>query len=319
MSALSFAIDVLQKPHEALEFCRLFESVYGHPMDLDTWRWKYNGAPSGLSLQLIARDLTTGEMIGHIGVVLLPGRLQKGSKPDVLWAQIGDIMVLESARGDMRLTGVYPRLVRRMQDELQTLVGHRQVFAYGFPGVRPFRLGQRLGYYREIQRCQITHYKPMAAPPWWQWRHWLPLRLRKISCDETLKPVDAIDQQQAQGPSLLKNAEYLEWRYRRHPGRKYTGWWTSNRKGQPTGWIFTSVSEDGRSLTIIDSQLPKGDRHLAIQALILANPDQRIQGWLSAMPGTTESTPIVATEFGTPDFHPAHPSPLFQPGDTDVF
>lgn len=319
MADPAFSITPLDPAREATAFCHLFEAVYGHQIDLATWRWKYHGAPDGRSLQLVARDHTNGELIGHIGAVLLPGRLPGHPGREGLWAQIGDIMVLERARGDMRTAGVYPQLVRQMQQALQQKAADTSLFAYGFPGLRPFRLGQRLGYYRQIQQCQFTDYSRLPAVAWWHWRRWQPQRVWKLEPHQSLAPADHIDQALAAAPGVVKNARYLQWRYRDHPQRQYTLWWTGTRLQRPTGWLVTAAAPEGKTLTLVDCMLPAAQRLAAVQALLAAQPLQRLQGWLPGLPGVPHPSPIIATEFGTPDFHPLQPSPVFQPGDTDVY
>lgn len=321
MDQFSFTIDILQHQNhnEATDFCYLFENVYENPIDVKTWHWKYHGALFGKSFQLVARLTGSGEMVGHIGAVILPGRLSSNDNHRIHWAQIGDIMVHKCARSDLRAGGLYQQLVLRMQQELHKFKQNDLMFAYGFPGLRPFTLGQRLGYYREIYRCQEFEYSHEPEVAWWRRHYWRPLRIRQVLANESLESANKIEKELNTVPRLIKDSQYLEWRYRNHPNRRYKIWWIHKYGNPPSGWLVTSETEDALSVIIVDSLIPQNDHQAAIQALITRYPNHRITGWLNMEHCTSLSTPIVATEFGTPDFHKLLPQPSFQPGDTDVF
>lgn len=324
MESKTFTIDTLQPQTEAVAFCEMFESVYGHPMDLDTWDWKYRQSPGGQGIQLVASAVGSKQLIGHVGAVILPGCISAPDGAPLLWAQIGDVMVRDHARGDLRSNGVYRQLMRRLQQELSLLSQTQGIplFAYGFPGERPFRLGERLGYYRALYRCQQWTYNSSASKPKlrWQWPLRRPLRVWLHSETMPLQIADTIWQTLMRVPGPIKNAAYLRWRYTQHPKQHYRIWWVGRDSKNPQGWFVTDQPSSAETpLLIVDSLVASTDWEEALSSLMSCHSGRMLQGWLSSSFGNSKLTPIVAIEIGTPQFNSKFSSPIFQPGDTDVF
>lgn len=332
------------QPHEDLaQVCQLFETVFQQPMPPDHWHWKYRQSPGAESYNLVVEQVATGRMVGHMGVIVVPG-CRAGAA--LRMGQVCDVMLHPEFRA-----GIGPgSLYQRMNDALRRVV-HAPVpgespplFMYGFPGLRPANLGERIGVYRRMQIC--TEYTAEAAgqgrgwPAAWARRN--PWRLRAHArhgeggaCSDAL--LDAIWQRHCARlsaqpaldavPHIVKNAAYVRWRYLQHPqqlraaaeGDSLYTLWLLQRLGQaPVGWLVTRAQPQP---VVVDSCLPPGAAWAA-SALAALPPPGTTQGWVSWLPqarALATPTPIHAVEVLGQPFHPDWPCPQFQPGDTDVF
>ena len=124
---------------------RLFEQVFGHPMSLEHWRWKYQDAP--LRGMLLRRE---GEAVAFYG-----GMPRAVQGPDRVYAvvQNGDVMVRPDERAIFTRKGA---LYSVGQAYISRFIGPGRAFefAYGFPSDRHFALGEKLGLYVEGDRMQ---------------------------------------------------------------------------------------------------------------------------------------------------------------------
>jgi len=309
------SFEILELPQEEIDaVCALFSGVYGHPIDPAQWRWKYLSGPRLGQVNMAARS-PDGQWVGHAGAIVFPGVCQGRAMP---MAQVCDIMVDRRARGGLSREGVYPRLVAALREALRTRFPG--VYAYGFPGERPFRLGERIGFYRRLYQCRearISVEAPAAGGAWtWSarqldWQKAVPLLDRAWSRLGPLQPA----------PKVARTGAWLAWRYRDHPGHTYRLWMLRRWFGQ-SGWLVTRAMPDG-TLCVVDALLPRpSDAATACSALRAAlAPESAAGAMLSTWLDLPESvdTPIVGTEFLAEDWHTDLPAPVFQPGDTDVY
>jgi hypothetical protein len=149
-------------------------------------------------------------------------------------------------------------------------------------------------------------------------------------------PIPAVAAQHiinAPNPSLIKGADYLTWRYLRHPTRPYRLWVVEeSRHGASVGWLVTGTQN--ASHWVIDAGLPPSLTRpqawsTVLQHLGAASGQLQWFSWRAAHGSGHRCTPslIVPGEFriinllgqveSAPDSGP--PQPDFQPGDTDVF
>lgn len=327
---MTFSIGPLQAP-EVPAFCDLFRRVFSVTLTPELHHWKYQQGPRLGSLSLVARD-SSGALLGHVGALVFPGVCQGHPIP---MAQVCDVMVAPDARGGVDPGGVYGRLMAALQAELSTRFPG--VFAYGFAGIRPYKLGARMGLYRAVQPCRMGFVEPGGpqagwGAPWelhaqtlaWQSTVWSGL-WRRIGM-------------QAAGPVVERSAAYLQWRYAQHPQHRYQAW-QLRRWGRAQGWVVTRQLHDG-TWCMVDSLLPQSV-HARLAAALLAGAHRRTPDSLAASAGSpaasprpaavnigswdiqTETSaglePIMGCEVKVDRWHSDHVSPRFQPGDTDVF
>jgi len=301
------------EPGDIPQACQLFHRVFGHSVSAEHWRWKYMQGPRLGGLNFVARD-AAGQLTGHAGASIFPGVMQAAS---LSMAQLSDVMVDSSARGGYSASTVYPRLMKTMQEAL----GNRFAapYAYGFAGVRQFKLGIRLGYYRELQRYRPAYFTP-ASPTAWSGAFWLA---REMEWDlARLDKIWARRLPEIRRPTVSRSGAYLAWRYRDHPVNRYQLWLLSHLS-RDRGWCITRTMPEGE-ICIVDALLPAADssRSLATLAAALAKSLPKlppIYSWLLQTGQSQSVEPVVGGEFKLDHWHTEYPDPQFQPGDTDVY
>ncbi len=296
------------------EACRLFQNVFGSAITPEHWRWKYLEGPRLGGVNLIARG-ANGELLAHTGGSVFPGVMCGASRSMV---QLSDFMVDSAARGGYSVSTVYPRLMRAMQETVAKRF--TEPYAYGFAGVRQFKLGIRLGYYRVLQHYRPAYFAPAASSAWgsalWRARSidWDTARLDRIWSRRIAE---------IHRPSILRNGAYLAWRYRDHPVHSYQLWLLSHLS-RDNGWFITRIMPNGE-ICVVDALLPaktNASEMVAVLALAIAGSTPAlppIYSWLFQSSQDSAVEPVVGGEFKLAHWHSDEPSPAFQPGDTDVF
>lgn len=251
--------EVLQEPEWPL-MERLFEQVFGQPLDRALTAWKY-GPGRGLVVAVVDRsDAAAPRAIAHCGLMFRDLLLQ--SRP-VRGAQITDLMVAPDERGRLLRGGSpFARAVSHAHGLLggPANPGNALRFVYGFPSERAMRLGEHLGLFREIDQVHEISWQPADGllperldAPGQAWagvvdRLWLPMRL-DLGGDIV---------------GVRDGAWFLE-RYLRHPTRRYqvflvrSHWWR-----QPLG-VF-ALTEMGGRLELSDWVAPLQHTPALVQA-----------------------------------------------------
>lgn len=316
---------------------RLFELVFGAAVSDEHWQWKYAGPPGSTSLHVVA-CAPGGEPIGHVGAVVQPawcrsvsprplGSLPRRSRAQSAWmAHLTDVMVHPAHRGGLDQQGIYPRIMATMAEQL----GHWQtewrapVYAYGFPGVTPSRLGQRMGLYRPLYRVREF---AVTGPehPGWGWR--LDEHPLGVGFSPRLRAeLDSLDRYLAGRlapngpPRLRKGAAYIQWRYAAHPARPYRMHLLRDPFGRLRGWRITRAQPRP---VVVDAQSHTEAQRARLWAGLPSGFDDATtpwRGWFSVGDASPcEESLIVPVEFQVPGPTGGWPAPAFAPGDTDVF
>ena len=293
--------------------CQLFQNVFGQTVSTESWRWKYHDGPRLGSVNLVAKD-SDGELLGHVGATIFPGIIQD---TPLSMAQVCDVMVRPSARGNLNLSNVYPRLLTSLQ---QALSAHFEApFAYGFAGKRQVTLGKRMGFYRALYPYHPTYHTPSMASGWSShlWRvkaiPWDTARLDKLWAQRQINN---------KRPTVLRSSAYLGWRYQHHPNHDYRLWGISHPL-RDCGWLITRTMPNGE-ICIVDALMPD-TAHIDVmsalaRALSKVLPDlPPIYGWVQQPQKHPSAHPIIACEVKTTHWRTDYPNPSFQPGDTDVY
>lgn len=330
---MSFSIGPLQ-PGEVPAFCALFQRVFSADVTPEWRHWKYEQGPRLGHVSLVARD-STGALVGHAGALVFPGVVQGRPLP---MAQVCDVMVDPAARGGVDHGGVYGRLMAELQRELAQ--AHPGVFAYGFAGIRPYKLGARMGLYRAVQPCRmgVLEFQADAVAPrppstWLRWltsplRQWARWSAHPVAWDA---PALATLWQRcgpaSPGPRVRRTSAYLHWRYAAHPSHRYQAW-LMRRWGRAQGWVVTRTLPDG-SCCMVDHLLPAdlpaavAAEHLAAEHLRTesraSGQPLRIGSWDIVTEASARLEPVMGCEVRVDRWHSDQVTPRFQPGDTDVF
>jgi hypothetical protein len=289
--------------------CALFRVVFHAEVSTAAWLWKYHDKALDGHVNVV---LAEGDRIlGHAGAVILPGSHDGERVP---LAQICDVMLAPDARGGAGPRGPYATLIQGLIDTLQARIPDGLFF--GFPGERPFRLGERLGFYRRLGH--IYEQRRPTSPSGGSFRRLSPL-------DWTDRRLDLLWSRGAAraGCRIVRDARYLDWRYARNPHRTYQllgvhlGWWL-------VGWVVVHL-QDGEVL-VVDRWLDERTLEPVLRALVRwghaqgaaqivwwpGDASQLVPSPLARDTGLVGGVmPASAPRFATC-------SPSWQPGDTDV-
>lgn len=312
---------------DTAEACALFEKVFGHATHPDRWRWKYAQGPRLAGFNLVYRNVQ-GRIVGHVGASVFEGVVAGRQLP---MAQLSDVMVDPAARGTLDSQGVYAQLMRAMQDELQQRFAG--VFAYGFVGIRPGRLGVRMGLYKPRHECRNGLLTSTPGRTFLgRWREgfieaqpvgWVEA-LEGPVLDRLLQGASAAQQR----PAVARTAHYMRWRYAEHPQHAYQLWWL-RRWGQVAGWMVTRTMPSGQVQLIDQLPLPVDSGVEGVASAELAALHRRLQAstgapmvlasWSHDTEDARRLEPVIGVEFKVGPWHDEWPAPVFVPGDTDVF
>jgi len=213
----------------------LFREVFRKDMDVGQWRWKY------LSTQhrpysKIAQD-DTGRIIGHAGAIRLRGILEGRPIP---FFQIVDVMVHPEYRGYMGRRNLFGSIMRGLFEEIAR--DFDTVLCYGFPGRRPYILGERMGIYEAVEEAVEIIIRPQ--------KRWAPMiGLRQVDWgDGRLEDLWKTIQGEYR-LSLIRDSHYLQWRYASNPFFSYRllGLFIL---GRLKGWFV--IRQEGKKVLIID-------------------------------------------------------------------
>lgn len=224
------------RPGDETAIAALFGTVFGQPLTESQWRWKYTGTGMASPLARLAFD-HTGRLVGHAGAIPLRGWRQGHPLP---FFQICDVMVHPDARGQLGRRNLFTVLAR----ELLSRLAERwpEALADGFPGRRPFRLGEYARVYGQVEPVSAL-YRPSRRGlfPW--------LYTRPLAWNDPR--LDRLWARLASGfaLALVRDRDYLRWRYATHPFRVYQllGIYLA---GRLLGWAV--VQRNNHHLRIID-------------------------------------------------------------------
>ena len=218
MSSDLWSVERLQ-PNRAPEVCGLFERVFGNPMSMGLWSWKYAG---GRGLAIVALD-KAGHIVGHYGGLPRPVSFFGEAK---LAVQIADVMVAPEVRGVLTRTGPFAMTTGAFLDEF---IGYDAPYllGFGFPSERHLRIARKLNLYASVDTVSelawpnvtIGGDKPMAsqvAPIDW-------------SSDATAAQLDAlwVSMQGCLSDFVVPVRDANWWRHRfaNHPSHVYRCFW----------------------------------------------------------------------------------------------
>ena len=138
-----------------IELLELFAAVFGHPMPLAQWRWKY--ASATVRGTFLRRE---GKAVAFFGGM---PRNVTGPAGCVTAVQNGDVMVLASERGVFTRQGALHHAASAFFEQMVGPAAAYE-FAFGFPNERHFRLGIKLGLYADSGRLMELSWPALAAP-----------------------------------------------------------------------------------------------------------------------------------------------------------
>ncbi|PIE82811.1 MAG: hypothetical protein CSA09_05215 [Candidatus Contendobacter odensis] len=300
------------QPGDEAAIVTLFEIVFGTRLTEEQWRWKYISAVPEPPAKLAFN--TAGQLIGFAGAVSLRG-WRKG-RP-IPFFQICDVMVHPSARGHLGSRNVFTQLLKLLIADLAAR--YPCAFAYGFPGRRPFQLGEHSRVYGLIEAAYKTCC-PAQKP------RWSLVRTQALHWEDTRLGVLWADLSSNLALSLIRDRAYLRWRYAKNPFHTYQliGFLFA---GQLLGW---AVIQPGERLQIIDFLISRRWFKSALTALNRVAIDNHCtameiwlpKSWQGVAGVHTEKTEVRVANMMSPlliSTKEAQQSLYYTMGDLDIF
>lgn len=269
---------------EAPEVRGLFAEVFGQPMSDGLWRWKYahgRGLATGTRSQ-------EGRLLAHYGGT---GRTLRLAGQDWPAVQLGDVMVIDHARGVLSRNGPFATAANAF---LKQLEGPEAPFAlgFGFPSMRHARLGEALGLYATVGEVLALEWPSQGLPatfPWWS-RRWATAPLDWTD-PQTPGRLDALAQALRNDAQeyVLPHRDAPWWRHRfaDHPDTPYRAWWVRHRVTRRTlgAVVLRPGAVAGAAWEVLDWIGPIRHMHttmVAARAIAASAGAQALTGWFSA-------------------------------------
>lgn len=220
---------------------RLFERVFGAPLSVEEWEWKFARNPDGWFGTVAVLG---GEIVGNYAGWAMRFRLDGEEK---LVYSVGDVATDRAVRALGARHGVY----RSMAGAFFETVASRGVpFCFGFPNARALEISNRLAGTRAL----------------------FPIRERHVCC-ETFPPAppdaaagdfvtEAFDPLWAAASRFLAHAAVRDrsranWRFHARPSRYYRMVWREDA-GRLLGWAALSVVGEQALVADFLSEVPDG-------------------------------------------------------------
>lgn len=306
------------------EACELFFKVFGQEIHPEHWAWKYQHGPRLAGLNLVIRN-EAGQLVGHVGASVFAGQVQGQTLP---MAQLSDVMVDPTARGTFDSQGVYAQLMQGMKKNL--FAKFPCVFAYGFVGIRPYRLGARMGLYKIQHECRAGLMNGDQSNGWRDWIYTAhALSWEDAQSQNLFERIWRKSVQNIARPTIQRSSAYMQWRYAKHPQHSYQ-LWVIRVLTRTTGWVVTRSMPSGQHMVIdlLPAQpgvVAMADTRASLSAVARALYRRQPQSplilsaWNIETPESVGLEPIIGVEFRVVDWHALTQAPVFVPGDTDVF
>lgn len=216
-----------------------FNRVFGLARQIDDWHWSYCDSSKTPSA-VIAVD-ESGTVCAHYGArplrVLLDGVKLPG-------AHVGDVFALH--RSDVTGARVFVNVGREFFNRYSQ--PDRFPVLFGFPGDRSMRLGRaKLDYGRphplRVMRLPVNA-ASIGGSPLARIRRWIQRRTRSFMQTSSMshqqpspRELDDLWERShgRHSASVIRDAQYIDWRYRRRPGVCYEEF-RVDRDGLLTAW-----------------------------------------------------------------------------------
>ena len=268
------------------EICALFEHVWGSPKSIERWQWQFAANPYEGPQVAVARDATTGDLVGHCAV--MPASINWLGRA-VKAGQMVDSMVDSRYRG----FGIYERTAhacyeRGLQSKFEMLYGVPNRASFGvrlrnLSWERLFTLpcySTRLSCDDFLKRIAPLPGLPGAANFIYRafcsvrlsWRiAFARLLFRGLKFRHSNSVPSNYDTfwnavKQSETISIWKDRAYLTWRYDRCPDRQYEYFFIENEKQAIAVLCVASISDDGFMLC----ELMAADRNAMMAQYLLS-------------------------------------------------
>ncbi len=250
----------------------LWRAAFGREANRDEWAWKYGG-PFGHRTVVCAHE--SGRIAAAYPGVPLPTRYhERRVRLDLLMDSMSDPRfrgVLGGRRGLFVLTAEHYFALHGGADQAWAV--------YGFPGQRHFALGKYLLNYEALPRQAAYLTCALREVPW----SWRPIRVALWDKSMGLEMFAALDARLSvhYPMAVVRDGDFLDWRFLRHPHKKYRIWLAKSWAGRVLGYAVTR-SRDGVA-RLVDMLLPPDESvtrpFLTRLARELGGEAERLETW----------------------------------------
>ena len=243
-----------------------FKVVFGIDRSLEHWNWKFRDCPFGIHAYL--GKTGSGQVVSQFTGI--PSPYKVGSRTFV-FSQILDSMVDPAFRKGLKKPGLFASTVYEFVDRYGH--DHEEAIMYGLPNPQAFRIGRRLlGY--SFMHDIVTLYRsseeliaePLPAPE--------EIEVEMVSRFGPVADELWAAYEPAVEVSMIRNTEYLDWRYADCPDVEYAMLVARGRDGTPRGLAVARGGFIGtQDAVLCDWVVPVEDRDAA-RALLVAVESQ---------------------------------------------
>ncbi len=215
---------------------KLFKEIFGREMTLDEWRWKYTGRGNKKVYSSVAVN-ECGEVVAHYGGI--PHRMTYQGK-EVYGLAIGDVMVHPKFRG-LKLFKKAAILVP--EDAVKDGI----ILGYGFPNEKSMALPEKIGLYEKVEDVFEANKEANFINNLSRFIY----KFFPLSYDDSR--IDILWESVKRGIKIgiVRDREYLRWRYQRHPFYKYELWGLKKRWGNKLAGLAV-LRREGERILVID-------------------------------------------------------------------
>ncbi len=223
----------LYRPGDETGIVKLFREIFGREMTLEEWRWKYTGRVKKKVYSSVGVS-ESGEIVAHYGG--MPQRMIYHGR-EVYGLSIGDIMVHMKFRG-FKLFKKAAALVpgEAVRDGI--------ILGYGFPAKRALALAEKLGLYEKVEDV----YEGTKEPGFNNNINRFIYRFFPLNFEDTR--IDSLWESVKKEMTLavVRDGDYLRWRYQKHPFFHYELWGLKKRLGSRLQGLAVLRREEERML-----------------------------------------------------------------------
>ena len=214
---------------------RLFKEVFGREMSIEEWHWKYREISPHKVYSSVAVN-ESDEIVAHYGG--MPHRMVYQGK-EVCGLAIGDIMVQQRFRSFK----LFREIAAMVPEEA---VKDGIILGYGFPNTRAMALPAKLGLYEKVEDVLEANKEVRFNNNTYRFFYKLfPLSFGDSRIDglwESVKREFKL--------AVVRDGDYLRWRYQRHPFFRYELWGLKKRWSNELAGLAVLRSEAEKMLLV---------------------------------------------------------------------
>ncbi|MEK7991785.1 MAG: GNAT family N-acetyltransferase [Thiotrichaceae bacterium] len=252
----------------------LFQQVFGAKMSNDMWHWKY-GQQRGVAVGVWQQE----QMVAHYGG--MQRRLSYfGEKR--LGIQIGDVMVLPTERGRLTKRGAF-FLSASTFSERHVGYGTAHFIPYGFPNARHIKVAEKLEIYAKVDDIVDIGWETAIIAKNTRWQSVKNIKNTKELQSVVNKLWRKMDKELKQHIALIRDWEYIEYRYLQRPDKEYTFLVVYDVFLRPIGLVIIAIEPNFcrfmdyiGCIADLSRVMPLVCTHLQQQQI------ERLSGWFSA-------------------------------------